>query len=128
MANNAFLLDTHIFIWAMEKSMRLPEEIKSIIVDPQNKILISVASIWEIVIKKTTKQAKFNFDLETSIQQAGLEVLPIQVSHVLNLGDLPNYHKDPFDRILVAQAKVENLTIITTDKKIWRYDISLVKA
>lgn len=127
MVNNIFLLDTHIFIWAMEKNKRLPKDIKEKIEDPQNKIYISVATMWEIVIKKMAKKLKFNFDLKHSVEDAGMDLLPIQLNHVLAILQLPLYHNDPFDRLLTAQAKSQNLTLITSDEKIWKYSASLIK-
>lgn len=124
---NSFLLDTHTFIWAMENSKRLPNDIKSEIASPKNKIFVSVATIWEIVIKRNLKKIKLSFDLEASITKASLDVLPIEISHVLKVQRLPNHHKDPFDRVLVAQSQVENLTLISHDQKIWKYDIDVLK-
>jgi len=123
---NNFLLDTHIFVWAMEGSKLLPESIKNKIADPNNKIFVSVASIWEIVIKRHLKKIKIAFDIETSIEKAGIEVLAIEASHALETEKLPPHHKDPFDRMLVAQAIVEKLMIITEDGKIKKYDVSVL--
>ena len=122
---NNFLLDTHVFIWAMEDNKLLPQGTKNKIADPNNKIFVSVASIWEIVIKRNLKKIKVNFDIESSIGKAGIEILAIEASHALETGKLPPHHKDPFDRMLVAQAIVEKLTIITTDEKIKKYDVSV---
>lgn len=124
---SSYLLDTHTFIWAMENSKRLSEDIKSVIANPKNKILVSVASIWEIVIKINLKKIKLVFDLEASISKANLVVLPIEISHVIKVQSLPNHHKDPFDRILVAQSQMENLTLISHDKNIWKYSVNVLK-
>lgn len=128
MKENSFLLDTHIFIWAMEENKMLPAAIKNTIIDPQNKIFISAVTLWEVIIKTTTKQIKFKFDLEESIKKAGFEFIPVQIPHILHLATLPLFHKDPFDRMLIAQAKTEKLTLITSDEKIWKYDLPLLKA
>lgn len=127
MENNIFLLDTQIFIWAMEKNKRLPKDIIEKIEDPQNKIYISVATIWEIVIKKMTKKIEFNFDLQSTTEEAGMELLSIQVNHILAVLQLPLYHSDPFDRLLIAQSITENITLITSDEKIWKYNLHLIK-
>lgn len=124
---NSFLLDTHIFIWAMEDSKRLPQTIKSTITNSDNKIYISVATIWEISIKTAIKKMKLSFDIETSIQKTNLEVLPIQISHVLKTGKLPPHHSDPFDRIIIAQALTEKFTLITIDPKIKKYKVKILK-
>ena len=125
---NNFLLDTHVFIWAMEESKRLSQDIKDKIINPRNKIFISVATVWEIVIKKAIKQIRLNFDIETSIRNAGFEVVPIKLPHALGVEKLPLHHRDPFDRVLISQAKAENLILITADRKIWKYRIKILKA
>lgn len=109
----------------MEASKLLSESIKNNITDPDNRIFVSVASIWEIAIKRNLKKIRINFDIETSIKKADIEIIPIEIAHVLETEKLPSYHKDPFDRILIAQAIIENLTIITSDEKIKRYDVKL---
>lgn len=123
-----YLLDTHVFIWAMEDNKRLQQEIKDTISSSKNKVFVSVSTIWEITIKKSLKKLKTPFDIEASIEKTGLQVIPIQITHALKIEKLPLHHKDPFDRILIAQAKVENLTLITADQKIWQYKLSLIKA
>lgn len=124
---NSFLLDTHTFIWAMEDSTRLSDNIKSEITNPKNKIFVSVATIWEIVIKRSLKKIKVSFNLAASIAKTNLEVIPIEISHALKVQELPSHHKDLFDRILVAQAQVEGLTLISHDQNIWRYSIDVLK-
>lgn len=122
-----YLLDTQIFIWAMEENKRLSQDTKSKISDPNNKIFVSVATVWEIIIKKR-KGLKVPRDIPAGIQQSNFVLLSIDINHVLEVEELPGIHKDPFDRILIAQAKTENLTLITADPKIWKYNISLIKA
>ena len=128
MGNNKYLLDTHIFIWAMEKSRRLPVKLIQLLQNPQNSIFVSIASIWEMMIKKTDLKLKITRDIEADIKLAGFQQLPIVLSNVLKIGNLPLHHKDPFDRLLIAQSSVEKLTLISADHKIWRYKINLLKA
>jgi len=125
-----FLLDTQIFIWWMEENKRLPFKIKSLIDDPTNQIFISVVIPWEIVIKTKLKKLKAPKNFENYLKNDVFEIMPIQMVHVLAVGELPVYkdHNDPFDRLLIAQAKVEKLTLITSDQKIWKYKISLLKS
>ena len=123
-----YLVDTNIFIWWMEKNRRLSKNIFNLLSNPQNQIVLSVASIWEIIIKKTKKKLKTPKDVEGGIKASGFMPINIEMSHVLGVEKLPMYHKDPFDRILVSQSRVENLTLITTDEKIWKYDLRLLKA
>lgn len=121
------MLDTQVFIWWMEENKRLPEEIKAIIDDSLNHIFISVATPWEMIIKIKAKRLKAPENFEKFILSDVFEILPIQMTHVLGVGELPLFHKDPFDRILIAQAKAENLTFITSDQKIRQYKIHLIK-
>jgi PIN domain nuclease of toxin-antitoxin system len=107
----------------MEDSKNLSENIKIKIRNPESKIFVSVVTVWEIVIKRSLKKIKVSFDLKSSIKKAGFEVLPVQISHALRVEKLPIIHKDPFDRILISQAKVEYLTLITDDPKIKKYKI-----
>lgn len=123
-----YLLDTHIFIWWMEKNKRLSKDIFNLINNPQNQIFLSAASIWEIVIKKAKKKLKAPKDVGGGIKASGFTPIDIEVLHVLGIEKLPLHHNDPFDRILISQARVENLTFITTDEKIWKYDLPLLKA
>lgn len=122
-----YLLDTHIFIWWMENK-RLSNKLMNLLNDPENEVYLSVVNVWEIVIKNAKGKIKPPKDIKGGIQNSGFLVLSIEVSHALEVEKLPDYHNDPFDRILIAQAKVEKLTLITSDEKIWRYNLSLVKA
>lgn len=128
MESKRFLVDTNIFIWWMEKSNRLGKNIFTLVNDPQNLIFLSVASILEIVIKRAKKKLKIPKDIDTGLRESGFRTLPIEFAHALEFEKLPSYHKDPFDRLLISQARVENLTLITSDEKIWRYDLPVLKA
>jgi len=126
-SNKGFLLDTQVFIWWMEKNPRLSNELFKLLNDPQDQIFLSVASVWEMVIKKGKKKLKSPKDIEGGVKASGFSTLHIEILHVLGVEKLPSYHKDPFDRILIAQAKIENLTLITSDQKIWKYNIDILK-
>lgn len=123
-----YLLDTNVFIWAMENKKSLPESIKNELIDQNNTILVSVATVWEIIIKSAKKKLKTPKDIKGDIVASNFQLLSIEIEHVLEVKKLPDIHKDPFDRILIAQAKVERLTLITSDEKIWKYNLSLVRA
>lgn len=112
----------------MEENKKLPSDIKSIIDNPLNNIFVSVITPWEIVIKIKAKKLKVPKNFAGFIMNGIFKVMPIEISHVLGVGELPLHHKDPFDRILISQAKVENLTLITSDEKIRKYNIPLIKA
>lgn len=124
-----YLLDSHFFIWLMEDSKKVSPEIKLLIKDSVNEVFVSVIAVWEIVIKKS-KGLKTPKDITGGITRAGFKILPIEISHALEVEKLPLYrdHKDPFDRMLISQAKVEKLTLVTSDPKIWKYKLSLLKA
>ncbi|MBI2039689.1 type II toxin-antitoxin system VapC family toxin [Candidatus Microgenomates bacterium] len=122
-----YLLDTQVFIWAMEKSTRFSKAFQKVISDPNNMVFVSVATVWEIIIKKR-KGLKVPRDIAGGIKKSLFTILPINIDHVLEIEVLEDYHKDPFDRIIIAQAKVEKLTLITVDEKILKYHIKALKA
>lgn len=125
--SNGFLLDTNIFIWSMEKNARLSKNLINIIQSPKNSVFLSVASIWEIILKKEKGKLKTPKNPEDDAKKASFIILPIQASHVLGIQKLPPHHNDPFDRLLIAQSQIENLTLISTDQKIWKYDFDVLK-
>lgn len=116
-----YLLDTHTLIWWAANSERLYPEFRNIIKKENNIILVSVATIWEIIIKVKLKKLKIKTLPEEMVRKCGFTILDIELEHVLSLRDLPNYHKDPFDRILIAQSKSEDCELLTTDKKVKKY-------
>jgi len=119
-----YILDTNVFLWALNNHKRLKTSVKEIIVNPDNEIFVSVVSAWEISIKlKTNPRFKLRTSIKKAFELSGFEILDINFMHVLDMHKLPLYHKDPFDRILIAQAKVEDLTLITADAKIKKYKV-----
>ena len=125
-----YLIDTNIFLWSLNDDKKLKDEIKDVLKDPQNQIFVSIASAWEIGIKSRAGKLPLKTTLKRCFDISPFETLNIGLSHVFELEKLTLYrsHKDPFDKILIAQARVENLTFITTDEKIWKYDLRLLKA
>ncbi|MDR2945592.1 MAG: type II toxin-antitoxin system VapC family toxin [Candidatus Adiutrix sp.] len=116
------LLDTHILLWAAAGT--LPKAAEKLLLDIQNSLFFSAASLWEISIKKGL--GRDDFAVEPEILRRGLldnqyQEVPITSLHALAAGDLPQVHKDPFDRILLAQAKTEGLTLVTSDKIFRKY-------
>ncbi len=128
MVKSKFLLDTHIFIWWMEKNKRLSDDLFDLINLSENEIFLSVATVWEIIIKKTKKKLKLSQDIKEAIDRNNFKVLPIEIAHILAIEKMPLIHGDPFDRILISQSKVEDLILITSDEKIWKYDAKILKA
>ena len=121
-----YLLDTHIFLWSLDETKTLTKEVAKILKDPRNRIFVSVATAWEISIKQKKGKLPLKTTLEECFRKSNFEILEIKLPHILQLENLPTYHKDPFDRILVAQAIVEKLMIITEDGKIKKYDVSVL--
>lgn len=123
-----YLLDTHIFLWWLWGNKKLKNSVREIIQSPKNQILVSVVSGIEISIKHKSGKLSLKTTLRRMFEISGFEILNINLSHIFKLDKLPIYHKDPFDRLLVSQAKTENLTLVTSDDKILKYKVSTLKA
>src|SRR5690349_18515013 len=121
------LFDTHSFIWWATEPTKLSELALTSCQDKDNILLLSVASVWEMQIKLQLGKLTFKLPLEQIINNQrrtnGVRILTITLSHVLALQDLPLHHKDPFDRLLIAQATVEQIPILSADSLIGRYPI-----
>ena len=125
------LLDTHVAIWWMEGSERLGPRCKATLFQPGLRLWISTASVWEMAIKSGLGRLKLSSPLEECIPDLlaqGAHCLPITLNHALAVRALPPYHADPFDRMLIAQAHCENLTLVTADSMIRAYDIRTLNA
>lgn len=121
---SGYLLDTHVLLWAAVDSPRLPPLTRSILENPAEEVSFSVVSLWEIVIKVSLGRPDFEVDpaaIRIHARRAGIEELPAYGEHVLAVGDLPPLHQDPFDRLLVAQARYEGLTLLTVDHHVLAY-------
>lgn len=124
-----FLLDTHAFIWwADDEHGRLSSKAQRAIADPENTVLVSTVTIWEIVIKQSLGKLKAPADCESALRLSGFEPLPIEIEHALAVAQLPRVHTDPFDRMLAAQAKVEKLTLVTRDPRLAQYGVAVLMA
>lgn len=125
-----YLLDTHTFLWWDTRSSRLSRHVFDLISDRSNVLWLSMASVWEIQIKHQLARLEPSAPLEKIIRiqqrENGINLLPIDLSHVLGLSDLPHHHKDPFDRLLVAQAMAGNLVVLSHDPQIARYPVQVV--
>ncbi len=123
-----FLLDTQAFLWFVLNSSAISQVARDLIIDLLNDILISPASCWEIAIKVSIGKYQIpeNFEtwMEHQIQVNELEILPIKIAHVAATVTLPFHHKDPFDRLLVAQALTENIAIISVDAVLDNYEVT----
>jgi PIN domain nuclease of toxin-antitoxin system len=118
------LLDTHLLLWAAGNPERLPGAARRLLDDPQNEPIFSSASLWEVAIKHGLGRGDFRVDarlLRRGLLDNGYGELPITSEHAVALDSLPPIHKDPFDRILVAQSMVEGITLLTADRLVAQY-------
>jgi PIN domain nuclease of toxin-antitoxin system len=118
------LLDTHLLLWAAGKPNRLTPTARKLIVSPSNELLFSAASVWEVAIKRGLGRSDFEADprlLRRGLLDNGYAELPVLSDHVVAIESLPRIHKDPFDRLLVAQATVEGITLLTADSVVAEY-------
>lgn len=119
------LLDTHVALWAIADSPQLPAKARRLILDPDNEIFVSAASVWEISIKHSLGRGSMPVAGDEALQyfrDAGYVLLPISAEHAAAVESLPPHHADPFDRILLAQAVHEPLHLLTHDAVLARYD------
>ena len=122
------LLDTHVLIWALENNPRLSDSAREAIVDGENLVFASAVSVWEISVKQAMGKLDVPDNLIEEIQIHRFTPLEINLQHARLAGRLPAIHKDPFDRMLIAQAILEKLTIVTRDQIINQYDVTVLRA
>lgn len=122
------LLDTHVLLWWLDDHPTLSKKARTTIADPENLVLISAAVIWEIRIKQALGKLEIPRNFRNVLDRQPFEMLDITAHHAHAVGDLPAHHRDPFDRMLVAQAKVEGLTLVSRDVRLKRYKIPLIEA
>lgn len=126
------LLDTHIFLWMFLTPSRITANVKFLIKDTRNEIFLSSISSWEIAIKYSVGKLKLpdapEIYVPERIKRANLQKLEISHEHTLAIANLPSIHKDPFDRLLITQANVENLTLLSADSVFNKYTVKLIDA
>jgi len=116
------LLDTHVLLWALTKSDRLSPRAVRLIEDRRNQIWVSVASIWELSIKYALKKIEIDLPgLESVLEKSDFALLPVMFRHAVQVSELPHYHGDPFDRMLIAQAIAETAHLLTNDSQLSKY-------
>ena len=124
------LLDTHAFIWWDSEPAKLPPKVVDLCQDRANQVLLSVASVWEMQIKLQLGKLRLTIPLVELIESQqirnGIEVLPVTLAHILALENLPSHHRDPFDRLLVAQANVEGAVLVSHDPVFVKYPVQLL--
>ncbi len=124
-----YLLDTHVFLWIADAPEKLSRKASEIVPDPGNRIFLSIATPWELAIKTNNGKldaAELLRDLEAGVFAKDLEILPASVSQVIRAGLLPLHHRDPFDRLLVAQALDQRLPILSKDRILDRYGVKRI--
>jgi len=117
------LLDTHAFLWIDSGDPKLPLSMRVEIQSRQNMVFVSAVTVWEIAIKRASGKLNFALPIGKAIADYGFHSLPISVEHAEWAGALPFVHRDPFDRLLVAQAHLEGLTLVTVDPQILQYQV-----
>lgn len=126
----SLLVDTHILIWLLAGSSHLSRDVQATLADRRNAVFLSVASTWEMAIKvglgKLDLPPRLHAWLPAELDAAGLRLLPIDLEHTLGVETLPHHHRDPFDRLLIAQAIADGLTIVTADRVFGLYDVPLM--
>lgn len=125
--NAGYLLDTHIFLWSMLADTRIAAPVRAILENPQIPVFVSMVTPWEISLKRSIGKLHVTTDIEGAIAAAGFQVLPLSFAHIQQLDRLPLHHRDPFDRMLIAQAKSESLTLVTADKLVLQYDVACLQ-
>jgi PIN domain nuclease of toxin-antitoxin system len=122
------LLDTHVFLWCVSDPSQLSADARERITDPANAVAFSAASAWEIAIKMAAGKLAFDADLPQAVSDATFQELPISIAHALAAGALPPLHRDPFDRMLVAQAKTDGWTLVTRNQQLAKYGVPVLTA
>lgn len=128
MTNLRLLLDTNVLLWLLADERRVRAETRELLGRPEQYVAVSAVSPWEIEIKRATGKLDAPRDLPQRLRELGFVPLSITVEHGVAAGELPLHHRDPFDRMLVAQAQLEGLTIVTRDARFERYEVATLQA
>jgi len=123
--SSRLLLDTHVFLWWRSEPDRLTSDAHVAIAEA-DLVFVSAASAWEAAIKSALGKLRLPDTIETGVEESGFEKLPVTFGHAEHTVHLPHHHRDPFDRILVAQAQIESLTLVTHDRQIEPYDVPVL--
>ena len=118
------LLDTHIVLWYIHDDAQLPDAIRKMINDGGNRCMVSYASVWEMAIKFSIGKLKYNNDfaeIAAAILNTGIEIMPLEIGHLMKYVDLPLLHRDPFDRLIISQAITEGWKLISVDEQFRKY-------
>jgi PIN domain nuclease of toxin-antitoxin system len=118
------LLDTHVFLWWNYAARELDRTARDAIANPDNTAFVSAVTVWEIVMKRRSGRLEFSASPTEAIGSSGFFPLPISLVHAERIAELPLLHRDPFDRMLVAQAQIEGLTLVTADARLTAYPVA----
>lgn len=122
------LLDTHAILWWLSDDTRLDTQARKYIADPANDVFVSIASLWEIVVEVRVGKLQANIgEVIRAVEGQGFDILQISPTHLIELNRLPCHHRDPFDHLLIAQAKSEELTFVSQDMYIPKYEVAYLK-
>ncbi len=124
-----YLLDTHTLIWFIEGDGKLHQNLKSAIENPENQIFVSIVTFWEIAIKQSLNKLELNNSIEDYINKVtenNIAIVSVSFEHILKLTTLPFYHRDPFDRMLIVQAIIENMVVISKDTHFADYEVTIL--
>jgi PIN domain nuclease of toxin-antitoxin system len=122
------LLDTHTLLWTLVEPTRLSAQATAAIAAAESEVFVSVVSPWEMAIAKARGRMNPPDDLATRLTQNRFELMPIQLRHIRAIESMPQHHRDPFDRMLIAQSQVDGLTLVSADRKMRQYPVSLLPA
>jgi PIN domain nuclease of toxin-antitoxin system len=122
------LLDTPTWLWWLSDVDQLDDTARAAVAARENLVVVSAATIWEVVVKRARGKLRFDGDPVPLVAEGGFEPLSISLAHAAAAGGLPPHHRDPFDRMLVAQAQIEGLTVVTRDPAFGRYEVPVLAA
>jgi PIN domain nuclease of toxin-antitoxin system len=122
------LLDTQVLLWWLDDNPSLGQPAREAIADPEHLVFVSAVSIWEIVIKKSLGKLHVPDELPQVLEEQPFHHLDMTLEHAFKVGELPRHHRDPFDRLLIAQSLVDGLTLVTRDSDIRKYDVPILQA
>jgi PIN domain nuclease of toxin-antitoxin system len=117
------LIDTHILLWLNSGQENLTSDQMAVLSDPTNEVFVSAVTVWEIVVKRAKGLIRFDGRIESMVESQGFQHLPVSAAHAEGIAELPMYHRDPFDRMLIAQSRIEQMTLITSDAAIRKYPV-----